>query len=145
MAGRLDRLYVAYTGSPVKEGEHLGYLYSPELLSAQEELVQALEAVKNLRRSRLGLVREATEATVTAAREKLGLWGLTSEQIAEIEKRGKPTDHMTIYAPVGGIVVHKNAIEGMYVKTGTKIYTIADLTHVWVKLDAYESDLMWLR
>ena len=71
--------------------------------------------------------------------------GLTAEQIAELERTGKPTDHVTIYAPVGGIVTRKDALEGMYVSTGTSIYTIADLSRVWVKLDAYESDLMWLR
>ena len=143
--GRLDRLFVDYTGVPVKKGDHLVDLYSPELLSAQEELLQALEAVKNLERSGIGIVREMTAATVDAVREKLRLWGLTPEQIAQIEKRGKASDHVTIYAPIGGIVVHKNALEGMYVNTGTRIYTIADLTQVWVKLDAYESDLSWIR
>ncbi|MDP6361311.1 MAG: efflux RND transporter periplasmic adaptor subunit, partial [Planctomycetota bacterium] len=143
--GRLDRLFVDYTGVSVKKGYHMVYLYSPELLSAQEELLQALETIKELEKSDIGIIRETSEATVVAAREKLRLWGLKPEQIAEIEKRGTTSDHMTIYAPSGGIVIHKNAQEGMYVNTGTKIYTIADLSQVWVKLDAYESDLMWLR
>ena len=143
--GRLDRLFVDYTGVPVKKGDHMVYLYSPELLSAQEELLQALETVKNLANSDVGIIREMPEATVVAVREKLRLWGLTPEQIAGIEKRGTTSDHMTIYAPSGGIVVHKNAQEGMYVNTGTRIYTIADLSEVWIRLDAYESDLMWLR
>jgi len=143
--GRLDRLYVDYTGVPVKKGDHMVYLYSPELLTAQEELLQALKAVKSIQESQLNIMQEMTAATVIAAREKLRLWGLTPEQIADIEKRGETTDHMTIYAPTGGIVIHKNAQEGMYVNTGTRIYTIADLTTVWVRLDAYEADLMWLR
>ena len=143
--GRLDRLFVDYTGVPVKKGDHMVYLYSPELLSAQEELIQALEAIKNLERSGIGIVRETAAATVDATREKLRLLGLTPEQIAEVERTGKAADHVTIYAPAGGIVVHKNALEGMYVDTGTRIYTIADLSEVWVKLDAYESDLSWLR
>jgi Cu(I)/Ag(I) efflux system membrane fusion protein len=86
-----------------------------------------------------------TAGTLEAAREKLRLLGLSAEQIAEVEKRGSATDHITIYAPISGIVIHKNVLEGMYVKTGTRIYTVADLSHVWVKLDAYESDLSWLR
>ncbi len=143
--GRLDRLYVDYTGVSVKKGDHMVYLYSPELFSAQEELLQALTAVKNIQDTDLDIMREMTEATVTAAREKLRLWGLTAEQITNIEKTGKASDSITIYAPAGGIVIHKNAIEGMYVKEGTRIYTIADLSQVWVKLDAYESDLGWLR
>jgi len=143
--GRLDRLYVDYTGVPVKKGEHMVSLYSPELLAAQEELIQALRALSNTRESDSTLVRDSAQATLAAIREKLRLWGLTPEQIAEIEKHDKGSDHMTIYAPIGGIVVHKNAQEGMYVNTGTRIYTIADLSEVWVRLDAYESDLMWLR
>ncbi len=143
--GRLDRLYVDYTGVPVKKGDHMVYLYSPELLSAQEELIQAIQAAGKVEQSESSLMRKTAQATVAAAREKLRLWGLTPEQIAEIENRSEPSDHMTIYAPAGGIVVHKNAQEGMYVQTGTRIYTIADLSVVWVRLDAYESELMWLR
>jgi Cu(I)/Ag(I) efflux system membrane fusion protein len=120
-------------------------LYSPELLSAQEELLQAVKAVDDLKNSNVDIVLETARRTVEAAREKLRLWGLTAEQIQAIETRGKPDDHITIYAPAGGIVVHKNAQQGMYVQTGTKIYTIADLSQVWVNLDAYESDLQWLR
>ena len=145
MPGRLDRLFVDYTGVPVNKGDHLVYIYSPELLSAQEELLQAIQSVKALKNSDVGIVRESSEATVVAAREKLRLLGLTAEQIARIEKTGKTNDHLTIYSPSSGIVVHKNAVEGMYVDTGTRIYTIADLSKVWVKLDAYESDLVWLR
>lgn len=143
--GRLDRLYVDYTGVPVKKGDHMVYLYSPELLGAQEELIQAAKAVQNIENSSSDLMREVTAGTLEAAREKLRLWGLAVEQVAEIEKRGTASDHITIFAPASGIVIHKNAQEGMYVKTGTRIYTIADLSQVWVKLDAYESDLMWLR
>ncbi len=143
--GRLDRLYVDYTGVPVKKGDHMVYLYSPELLSAQEELLQAVKTAKELEGSRVSIARESAEATVEASRDKLRLWGLTKRQIANIEKRGKTTDHLTIYAPMGGIVIHKTALEGMYVQTGTKIYTIADLSHLWLKLDAYESDMAWIR
>lgn len=93
----------------------------------------------------MAIVRETAEGMVAAAREKLRLWGLNAEQVREIEQRGTTSDHITIYAPSGGIVVQKDAVEGMYVQTGTRIYTIADLSQVWVKLDAYESDLAWLR
>ena len=145
VAGRLDRLYVDYTGTPVRKGDHLVYMYSPEVLTAQEELIQALAALESLKGSDIKIIRETAQATVEAARGKLQLWGLLPEQIKEIEQRGKTSDHITIYAPISGIVIHKDAVEGMYVKTGTRIYTIADFSQVWVKLDAYESDLSWLR
>jgi Cu(I)/Ag(I) efflux system membrane fusion protein len=89
-------------------------------------------------------MRRTAAATVTAARERLRLWGLSDGQIAAIERRGTASYHMTIRSPIAGVVVHKNAVEGMYVQTGTRIYTVADLSHVWVDLDAYESDLVWL-
>ncbi|UCD51849.1 MAG: efflux RND transporter periplasmic adaptor subunit, partial [Phycisphaerales bacterium] len=143
--GRLDRLFVDYTGVPVRAGDHMVSLYSPQLLSAQEELLQAVKAAAKINTSSSSLLRETTEGTVQAAREKLRLWGLTAQQVAEIEQSGTVGNHMTIYAPTGGIVIHKNAVEGMYVNEGTRIYTIADLSQVWVKLDAYESDLEWLR
>ena len=134
--GRIDRMYVDYTGIHVRKGDHLVSLYSPELITAQQELLQSL---KNYNQFGSG------KSMAAAAREKLALWGLTKKQINEIEKRGKPTDHLTIYSPMNGIVVQKHAIEGMYVNTGTPFYTIADLSRVWVKLDAYESDLSWIR
>ncbi len=143
--GRMDRLYVDYTGLPVHKGDHMAWLYSPELISAQEALLQALKTGTRTENSRLSLVQDMTQSTVKASREKLRLWGLTPEQIQQIETTGEVSDHMTIYAPASGIVIHKNAVEGMYVKEGTRIYTIADLSQVWVKLDAYESDLQWLR
>jgi Cu(I)/Ag(I) efflux system membrane fusion protein len=142
--GRLDRLYVDYTGVQVKKGDHMVSIYSPELLAAQEELIQAIETVANLKGSDMSLIKDRAADTVVASREKLRLWGLADEQIEEIEKRGTLDDHLTIYSPISGIVIHMNAREGGYVQTGTRIYTIADLSQVWVKLDAYESDLSWV-
>ncbi len=143
--GRIDRLFVDYTGISVKKGDHMVYMYSPDLLTAQEELLQAIRAFGELKKSRMKIMRETASQTLEASREKLRLWGLTGKQISRIEKRGKSSDHITIYAPSGGIVIQKDVEEGMYVKIGTRLYTIADLSHLWIKLDAYESDLMWLR
>lgn len=142
--GRLDRLYVDYTGISVRKGDHLVYLYSPELLTAQEELIQALKRVRTKNNDRK-YVQKDSFSILEAVREKLRLWGLTDSQIKQIEKKNKASDHITIYAPISGTVIHKNAMEGMYVNTGTQIYTIADLNRVWVKLEAYESDITWIR
>lgn len=142
--GRIDRLYVDFTGILVRKGDHMVYLYSPQLLSAQAELLQAVKAVQETSGA-TELIQRSSIATLEAAREKLRLLGLQKEQIETIEKTGQITDHLTIYAPIGGIVIAKHANAGDYVETGTKIYTIADLSEVWVKLDAYESDMMWVR
>ena len=145
ISGRIDKLYVDYTGIKVNQGDHMVYIYSPELISAQAELLQAIKAIDNIKPDSSELISRSVLATRDAAKEKLRLLGLKAEQIEEIETTGKPVDNLTIYAPIGGVVIEKNVTEGMYVNTGTKIYTIADLSHLWVGLDAYESDMMWIR
>lgn len=145
VAGRLDRLYVDYTGIQVRKGDHMVYMYSPELLAAQQELLEAVRAAERLQRSDQPHMKQTAQQTVKAARDKLRLWGLTTQQIQELETRGEPTDHVTVFAPTGGIVIQKHVTEGMYVDVGTRIYTIADLSRVWVLLDAYESDMSWIR
>ncbi|MHC4467330.1 MAG: efflux RND transporter periplasmic adaptor subunit [Planctomycetota bacterium] len=143
--GRIDRLYVDFTGTEVIEGDHMVYLYSPDMISAQAELLQELKAARNMGEIDSELIKRSTQATLEAAREKLRLLGLSSNQIEAIESSGEPTDHITINAPIGGIIIEKHATEGMYVQTGSAIYTIADLSELWVKLDAYESDMIWIR
>jgi len=145
VGGRIDRLFVDSTGITVRPGDHLVELYSPELISAQAEYLQARKAVQELAPGSSDFLVTSTQATLQAAADKLRLLGLTAEQIQQIAQTGRPVDHLTIYAPRGGVVIEKNAHEGMYVQTGTRIYTIADLDRLWVKLDAYESDLQWLR
>ncbi len=143
--GRLERLFVDYTGATVSAGDHMVHLYSPELIATQEELIQAIKALETFKESgSLVLTRTANE-TLESAREKLRLYGLSAEQIAGIERRRKTENYLTIKAPIGGVVIHKDALEGMYVETGTRIYTIADLSTLWVFFDAYESDLPWIQ
>lgn len=145
ISGRLDRLYVDYTGTYVKKGTPLVKLFSPQLIVAQQELIQARQTLNKLGRNSSSKIAETVQRTAVAARGKLGLWGLTPSQIQEIEKRKSPAQHLTIFSPINGVVIHKNAVEGLYVKTGTRIYTIADLSWVWVKLDAYESNLTGIK
>ncbi len=142
--GRIDQMFVDYTGITVNKGDHMVELYSPELISAQEELIQAAKSLKRLSAGS-ALVRKSTKQALVSSREKLMLLGLTDRQVKDIERRGRATDDVTIYAPASGVVVERNATEGMYVQTGTRIYSIADLDTLWLHLDAYESDLPWLR
>ncbi len=144
VAGRIDTLFVDYTGTKVAAGDRLASLYSPALYAGQVELLNALEAERSLRESTDPRMRRTAIATVKSARERLRLWGLTTAQIAEIENGDGARHHLAITSPLNGVVVHKNAVEGLYVETGTRLYTVADLTKVWVTLDAYESDLAWL-
>ena len=141
VGGRLDRLFVDYTGIAVRKGDHLASLYSPDLIVAQRELLQTWKAHNRPNNP----APELTASTLASTEEKLRLLGVLPGQIEAIKQRGSPSDHLTVYSPIGGIVIEKLANEGMYVKTGTKIYTIADLSVVWINLEAYESDLPWLR
>ncbi|MGZ0708798.1 efflux RND transporter periplasmic adaptor subunit [Coraliomargarita sp. W4R53] len=129
---RIDELFVNYKGILVAKGDHLAKVYSPELLSAQRELLTAYRADPN-------------SSITRATREKLLLWDLAPEQIDAILENGEAKDHFDLKAPIGGIVVAKNVKEGDYVKTGEPLFKIVDLSRLWANLDAYESDLPWLR
>jgi Cu(I)/Ag(I) efflux system membrane fusion protein len=135
---------VDYTGVPIRAGEPLFDLYSPQIYAGQEELIQSIRFVGDLARSSLESTRSSGTRTVDAAREKLRLLGLSATQIAAVEERGEASEHVTIQAPVSGVVLHKTAIQGGYVETGTRVYTIADLSVLWLQLDVYESDLEWV-
>jgi len=143
--GRLDRLFVDFTGTQIKAGEHIAEIYSPILYSAQEELLRAMSAADKVAGNGLELLRESSLATVKSAHERLHLFGIDEEQIDELIARGEPSVYMTLRSPATGTVVHKAVDEGAFVKEGQDIVKIADLSKVWVVLDAYESDLAWLR
>ena len=144
VAGRLDRLYADFTGIKVKAGDHMVYIYSEQLYAAQEELLQALkyasQAPATSTRRGIGNID-----LVESARKKLRLLGLTQKQIEQIESENRPSSHLTIYSPVSGVVIEKLKQEGERVKLGERIYTVADLSLLWVHLDAYEADLPWIR
>lgn len=140
--GRLDRLFVDFTGARVRQGDHLAEIYSPGLLVAQRELI---EASRNVRASASDAVRDTRRRLLEASREKLRLLQFTEAQIAAIENADSPSDHLTLHAPQTGIVTAKLASEGQYVETGEPLFRVADLSSVWLKLEAYEADLPWLR
>lgn len=142
--GRLDRLFVDYTGMEVRKGDHLVEIYSPELYSAQQELLQAIRSFAQVSGGGSNLIADTSESLIRSARGKLVRLGLTEAQVDEIIERGEPTDTLTLYSPTSGIVTAREGTEGMYVDEGSMIYTIADLSTVWLLLDVYESDLQWV-
>ncbi|MCH8823412.1 MAG: efflux RND transporter periplasmic adaptor subunit [Planctomycetes bacterium] len=142
--GRLERLFVDYTGVVVNKGDHLASIYSPDLITAHVELKEALLSVQQGRGSG-DLLRSIAQQQLDAAREKLRLWGLTDQQVKGLEQTEKPIERLTIYSPISGVVINKKAVEGKYVKTGEELYKVADLSKLWVELEAYESQLTWIR
>jgi membrane fusion protein, copper/silver efflux system len=145
--GRLERLHVDFTGVAVREGQPLMDLYSPRLIAAQEELLQALRAHHELAEAEggIGVVRDSARLTVEAARDRLRLLGLDGGQIEALERRGQVEDYVTIPAPASGVVVERLAAQGDYVEAGQAVYRLADLSRLWAQLEVYESDLPWLR
>ena len=141
--GRIERLHIAYTGSRVRKGDPMFDLYSPKLISAQEELLQAVKTLRGVEDNG-GRRSVAAESSVEGARQRLRWWGVTDEQIAELETTGDIIDRLTIKSPADGTVVHRLKDDGEYVNEGEPVYRIADLSRLWVQLEAYESDLAWV-
>jgi len=134
--GWIEHLYVDFTGQRVKKDQALLDIYSPELVSTQEEYLSAL---KNVNSRNVG-----SDALLRSTRDRLSNWDITSEQIEELERTGKVSKVMTLHSPFNGIVVEKMALEGMNVVEGMNLYAIADLSNVWVYADIYEFELPWL-
>lgn len=143
-SGRIDRLFVNYIGVSVQKGDHLAELYSPDLLAAFEELRQTKKSFDQAENASKFL-RDTARQTLVASREKLRLFGLTQEQIEQVESGQFESDDLTIYAPIGGVVTHLAAREGDYVDTGDPIATVSNLKRLWLDLEAYESQLSLLR
>jgi len=145
VSGRVDKLFVNFTGTIVKKGEHLIYMYSPDLLSTQEEYLLAYRGVENLKKSPIPDVISSSKTLLEHTKQRLLLWGITEEQINELERTQEPQTHLTIHAPIGGTIINKDAFEGMYYEIGDMLFTIADLSQVWLYLDIYEYDIPWIR
>lgn len=132
-SGRMENLYVDFKGQNVSKGQKLASIYSPELITAQQELIEAAK------------IKESNGALYDAAKEKLRLWKISEEQIAEIEEGGSLIREFSVYADRSGVVIKRDVAKGDYVNKGSVLMEIADLSKLWVLLDAYESDLQFLK
>lgn len=131
--GRIEQLYVNFTGQEVRKGQKLASIYSPELLTAQRELIEAEK------------FRETNPSYFESAKNKLRLWNLTDKQIQNILKSGEPLFNFDVVSPQSGTVTSRNVSTGDYVQEGQSMFEIANLSKVWVLFDAYESDLPWIQ
>lgn len=146
IGGRINRLYVNFMGVEVKKGTPLAELYSPELISTQQEYLLALETRDKIKAGGNAQALKAAVDLVNATKQRLVFWGISQEEIAEMEKSCQVVcSETTINAPIGGTVIHKQTNEGQYVKTGDKLFTIADLSVVWAMADVYEYEMAWVK
>lgn len=145
ISGWIESLHVDFTGKAVERGQPLLEIYSPELVSTQEEYLLALRARRELGDSAFEDAATTSRSLLEATRRRLELWDVTGEQIARLEERGAPERTLTIHSPIRGFVTHKSAYEGQFVGPRDELFTIADLTRVWVNADVYEGDLPYVR
>lgn len=143
--GWIDRLFVDYTGKLVQKNQPLFTLYSPDLVATQEEYLLALQAKDALQSSSFQQLRQGSTSLLEAARRRLSLWDISEAQIDELQKNHEPKKHLTIFSPINGFVTKKEAFQGMKVMPDKELYTIADLSTVWVNADIYEFELAQIR
>jgi Cu(I)/Ag(I) efflux system membrane fusion protein len=139
IGGRVDKLYVQYTGDRVRKGQRVADLYSPEVATALEEYRLALDHKNRLQQSDDAYARAQAESLTTASRRKLELWGIRPDQMTIAADSGVP--HVTIYANADGTVVERKVTQGQYVNAGETLLTLADLSEIWIKADVYEDQL----
>lgn len=139
-SGYAERLHVDFTGKPVRSGQPLIDIYSPELVAAQEELLLAARLEADLSQSTVPGVPARSLNLVAAARQRLRLWDISSAQIDQVLESGRARRTLTLYAPVSGIVVAKDVLAGQAINAGQSLYTIADLSEVWIEAELREAD-----
>ena len=143
IGGRVDKLYVQYTGERVRSGQPVADIYSPEVATAIEEYHLAEENRNQLKQSDDAFARTQADALVKASQHKLELWGISGKQSDAPENNGVP--HITIYSYASGTVVDRKVTQGQYVNAGDTLFTVADLNQVWIKADVYEEQLPQIR
>lgn len=147
--GWIDQIFVNFTGKPVKPGAALCTIYSPEILSAELELLSLVDqsppAPSGPKNDFADIERRARSVTLESARRRLSLWDVPASEIDRLERTREPRKSFTLAAPRAGTVVSKLAIAGMYVDASTELYLLSDLSRVWVLVDLYEADVPFVK
>jgi Cu(I)/Ag(I) efflux system membrane fusion protein len=139
--GWIEKLYADYTGKFVQKGQPLFTLYSPDLLATQGEYLLAIKSYERLANSSIPEVKAGAESLVDASKQRLMLWDISDQQIRDLEQKREPQKTLTFYAPHSGFIIKKDINEGMRIMPEKELYTIADLSTVWVDADVYESEI----
>jgi len=139
--GWVEKLFVDTTGALVAKGQALFTIYSPDLLATQGEYLMAKKHYESVATSSIPEVTAGASSLVAASKTRLALWDISEQQLRDLERKGEPQKTLTMYAPYSGFVIKKDVNEGMKIMPDKELYTIADLSTVWVNADIYESDL----
>lgn len=145
VSGRIDRLYVSRTGATIRKGQPIAEIYSPDLMTAQQEYLTALESHRALSGTSFKEISHGSRQLLESSRTRLKLLGVTDAQIARIDETRRPMVEMTIYSPVSGTVTQKIAQLGQFVAQGQPLFQVADLSRVWVEAPIHEDQLEGIR
>ncbi len=145
ISGWVEKLYVDYTGKLVKKGQPLLAIYSPELVTTQEEYLLALKNLQAVKNSNIAEVRQSAEELLKASVKRLQYWDIPQQEIDRLTQKGQVQKTVTLYAPFTGFVIHKNVIEGTKVKAGQDLFRLADLSNVWIQASIYDTELPWIK
>ncbi|HLK50296.1 MAG TPA: efflux RND transporter periplasmic adaptor subunit [Bryobacteraceae bacterium] len=138
LEGWIDQVFVDFTGKLVKKGDPLLAIYSPEALATQQEFLLAIKAQRDMQDNPVREMLGSTENLVGAARKRLQLWDISDAQIDQIGRTGETIQNLTLYSPISGFVMERNAFSKQRVNADTILYTVADLSTVWVVADVFE-------
>jgi Cu(I)/Ag(I) efflux system membrane fusion protein len=145
LEGWIDDLFVNSTGQQVKKGQKLFTLYSPELVATQTEYLLALKSQRTLGGSAFPEVAAGAQSLLEVTRRRLKLWDITEDHVHDLERTGEVLRTLPIHAPQSGTVIKKVALAGMHVNPGDELYTIADLSHIWITADIYEYEIPFIK
>ncbi len=140
VSGWVEKLFVNFTGESVRKGQPVLTLYSQELLATQQEYLRAREAAKGLEQSNYAAARQGADDMQSAARRRLELFDVPGSLISQLDKSGTPQRTVTLLAPSSGVVTGKQTFEGQQVDPGTELFTVSDLSHVWIEADIFENE-----
>ena len=144
ISGWVEDLFVDYTGKMVELGQPLFSIYSPELVTTQQEFLLALNAQKKVSSSSFQSIRDGGNSLLEASRKRLEYWDIPESEIEQLERTGTVNKTTILRAPATGVIIHKNAVEGEFIKAGTPSYKIADLSTVWIQTSVYDYELPWI-
>ncbi len=145
ISGWIEKLSVNFTGQAVRKGQTLLDIYSPELVTTQQEYLLALKNQQMVKDSKFGSIRDGAESLVKASRQRLANWDIPESEIRRLESSGQVRKTLRLSSPANGVVIHKNAVLGMHIKEGMDLYRIADLSTVWVNAQIYDNESSWIK
>jgi Cu(I)/Ag(I) efflux system membrane fusion protein/cobalt-zinc-cadmium efflux system membrane fusion protein len=144
-SGFVEKVYVNYKGEPVRKGQPLFEIYSPELVQTEQELLSALDFSRRMG-SASEDARSRAESLVQAARQRLSYWDISPQQVARLEETGQVHRALTVSAPASGVVMMRvDGLDGMAIRPGMELFHIADLSSLWLSVEVFEDQLAWVR